>query len=59
MQVLLLVLLLLLPLAVKAEYLGNLSSNEFDPNSAPLIRLAQGIPSPPDLPLVNWSIPYW
>ncbi len=33
MQVLLLALLLLLPLTVHAEYLGNLSANEFDQNS--------------------------
>ena len=33
MQVLLLALLLLLPLTVQAEYLGNLSANEFDANS--------------------------
>jgi hypothetical protein len=33
MQVLLLVLLLLLPLTTQAEYLGNLSANEFDANS--------------------------
>ena len=33
MQVLLLALLLLFPLTVHTEYLGNLSANEFDPNS--------------------------
>ena len=33
MQVLLLALLLVLPLTVQAEYLGNLSANEFDANS--------------------------
>ena len=33
MTVLLLALLLLLLLTVQAEYLGNLSANEYDPNS--------------------------
>lgn len=33
MLVLLLALLLLIPLTVQAEYLGNLSANEFDVNS--------------------------
>ena len=33
MQVLLLAFFLVLPLTVHAEYLGNLSANEFDPNS--------------------------
>ena len=33
MKLLLASLLVLIPLAVHAEYLGNLSANEFDPNS--------------------------
>ena len=33
MKLLLTILLFLIPLAAHAEYLGNLSANEFDPNS--------------------------
>jgi hypothetical protein len=44
MKLLLASLLVFLPLTVHAEYLGNLSANEYDPNSTP-INTARAIPT--------------
>jgi hypothetical protein len=52
MKLLLASLFLLIPLTVHAEDLGNLSANEFDPNSV-AIHMAPAIPSRPTASRIN------